>query len=52
MYIYLEFEKLTILQKKQRAEPDLNRRPIDLQSIALPLSYQPMIKVLLKIKKL
>ena len=27
--------------KKERAHPDLNRGPIDLQSIALPLSYRP-----------
>ena len=27
--------------KKRRGHPDLNRGPIDLQSIALPLSYTP-----------
>ena len=27
--------------KNKRAHPDLNRGPIDLQSIALPLSYRP-----------
>ena len=29
-------------KKKERAHTDLNHGPIDLQSIALPLSYTPM----------
>ena len=29
------------IEKKSRGHPDLNRGPIDLQSIALPLSYTP-----------
>ena len=34
-------EKRGEKRKKKRAHPDLNRGPIDLQSIALPLSYRP-----------
>ena len=31
--------------KKTRAQPGSNQRPIDLQSIALPLSYKPYVEI-------
>ena len=34
--------KSKIKEEEQRAHPGSNRRPIDLQSIALPLSYGPI----------
>ncbi len=33
--------KVVFEKKKDRGQPELNRRPLDLQSNALPLSYTP-----------
>ncbi len=40
--MFLMLRVRVVFEKKLRGHPELNRGPIDLQSIALPLSYTPL----------